>query len=105
VSEDATLDDFLENAGETPTGSETSSDEAVDDGGAAGRGEDDGVESGGTGADDDRSDDGAGDRFDATVRWTPGGAACGSCGATVERRWADGTEGDSAFVCADCKEW
>lgn len=36
-----------------------------------------------------------------TYRWTPDGAACEGCGATVERRWRDG----GAFVCADCKEW
>ena len=36
-----------------------------------------------------------------TYEWTPGGAACGVCGASVETRWCDG----EAFVCADCKEW
>jgi hypothetical protein len=36
-----------------------------------------------------------------TYRWTPDGAACASCGTSVERRWRDG----DAFVCADCKEW
>ena len=36
-----------------------------------------------------------------TYEWTPGGAACGACGASVEARWRDG----EAFVCADCKEW
>ena len=35
-----------------------------------------------------------------TYEWTPGGAACGVCGASVEARWRDG----EAFVCADCKE-
>lgn len=36
-----------------------------------------------------------------TYRFAPDGAACDACGATVEKRWHD----DSAFVCADCKEW
>lgn len=49
--------------------------------------------------------DGAPDRTGSTApitcEWTPGGAACEACGATVERRWRDG----AARVCADCKEW
>lgn len=36
-----------------------------------------------------------------TCEWTPGGAACEACGATVERRWTDG----DARVCVNCKEW
>lgn len=32
---------------------------------------------------------------------SPEGVACESCGATVVRRWADG----GATVCAECKEW
>lgn len=36
-----------------------------------------------------------------TCEWTPDGAACEACGATVARRWRDG----DARVCADCKEW
>lgn len=37
----------------------------------------------------------------STYGWTPGGAACADCGATVRRRWRD----DGRFVCADCKAW
>jgi len=33
--------------------------------------------------------------------WTPDGANCADCGATVERRWRD----DGQFVCPDCKDW
>jgi hypothetical protein len=72
----------------------------------------------GDGATDDGEDDGAtddaGTAADATAEsaperptapvtceWTPGGAACEACGATVERRWRDG----DARVCVDCKEW
>jgi hypothetical protein len=38
---------------------------------------------------------------ESTYSWSPAGATCASCGATVERRWRD--EGD--LVCADCKSW
>jgi hypothetical protein len=37
----------------------------------------------------------------STMDWTPGGATCASCGATVERRWRD----DGRLVCLDCKQW
>jgi hypothetical protein len=37
----------------------------------------------------------------AAYGWTPGGAECAACGATVRRRWRD----DGRFVCADCKAW
>ena len=50
-------------------------------------------------ADGDTSD--ADESTAVTYEWTPGGAACGVCGASVETRWRDG----EAFVCADCKEW
>lgn len=105
MSEDATLDEFLENAGEAPAEGETPTDEEAEGGGPSERSEDDGVESRGIEADDDRSEVGTVEPFGATVRWTPEGAACTSCGATVERRWTDGTDGDATFVCADCKEW
>jgi hypothetical protein len=39
----------------------------------------------------------------STYDWTPTGAECGNCGAVVERRWRDGTDGP--LVCADCKPW
>lgn len=38
---------------------------------------------------------------ESTMDWTPDGAACASCGATVERRWRD----DGRLVCLDCKQW
>ena len=37
----------------------------------------------------------------ATARFSPDGAVCESCGASVTRRWHD----DGQFVCADCKQW
>ncbi|MFC5365427.1 DUF7573 domain-containing protein [Salinirubrum litoreum] len=41
------------------------------------------------------------DPAESTYAWSPSGATCASCEATVERRWRD--EGD--LVCADCKSW
>jgi hypothetical protein len=41
----------------------------------------------------------------STYDWTPGGAACGRCSETVEKRWRDGDGTGEALVCADCKEW
>jgi hypothetical protein len=41
----------------------------------------------------------------STYDWTPGGADCGRCGETVEKRWRDGDGTGEAMVCADCKEW
>ncbi|MFC5970855.1 hypothetical protein ACFPYI_05865 [Halomarina salina] len=38
---------------------------------------------------------------ESTMDWTPGGAACGACESTVERRWRD----DGRLVCIDCKNW
>jgi hypothetical protein len=37
----------------------------------------------------------------STYDWTPDGADCADCGATVERRWRD----DGELVCTDCKTW
>jgi rubrerythrin len=36
-----------------------------------------------------------------TMAWSPAGADCAACGATVERRWQD----EAGLVCPDCKEW
>lgn len=37
----------------------------------------------------------------ATFDWSPEGAACASCGETVETRWRD----ETGMVCDDCKAW
>lgn len=51
---------------------------------------------------DDPSDvDDPSDGADSTYGWTPDGAECADCGATVQRRWRD----DGRFVCVDCKTW
>ena len=41
------------------------------------------------------------DRPTSTYAWSPDGAPCDACGATVDERWRD----DQGLVCADCKEW
>lgn len=101
-----TLDEFgWDGGGGTDDGEDGEADggtddERVDD---DGKGVDDGTDDGsdgggatsGTASDDDRPP------ATVTCEWTPGGAACEACGATVERRWDDG--GDR--VCAECKEW
>jgi hypothetical protein len=37
----------------------------------------------------------------STYAWSPAGANCAACGATVERRWRD----EAGLVCSDCKGW
>lgn len=37
----------------------------------------------------------------STYAWSPAGADCAACGATVERRWRD----EAGLVCSDCKGW
>lgn len=49
--------------------------------------------------DEEESD--AVDPAESTYDWTPTGASCAACSATVERRWRD----DEGLVCADCKSW
>lgn len=79
--------------------------------------EDDGPESQESGDPEDRSDEGDTEdpeveddsdvdsvepaAVEATMAFSPEGADCAACGATVERRW----QGESGLVCADCKEW
>lgn len=41
------------------------------------------------------------DPAESTYAWTPSGATCDACGASVERRWRD----EGALVCGDCKSW
>lgn len=106
MSEDAKLDDFF------------GSDDG-DDASAVGT---DGNDAPTDGADGDGSDvdslegDPAGNRagdaepLDPTVRWTPEGATCAECGATVEHLWKTGDEngteaGELGFVCGECKRW
>jgi len=104
VSEDATLDDFFENADEATEESEASSGESEKDEDRSGEARP------GDELEGDRSGDASVVLFAPIVRWTPGGEPCEDCGKPVERRWAqeagDDSESDErAFVCRDCKQW
>lgn len=45
--------------------------------------------------------DGAADPVRPVAQWRPNGAACGACGAMVERRWRD----EDCLVCGECYDW
>jgi len=83
VSDDASLDEFLDTGGDG---------DPERDADTAGTGGDEGT---------------AAPDLDAvapatpTATWSPDGAACAACGDVVERRWRD----DDELVCAGCKEW
>lgn len=81
---DRSLDEFVPSAQE-------SDDESGDETEAAGESSEE------TGVDGQTAVDPA----ESTYAWSPSGATCDACGASVERRWRD--EGD--LVCADCKSW
>ncbi|PSP84779.1 hypothetical protein BRC83_04890 [Halobacteriales archaeon QS_1_68_17] len=123
MAEDASLDDFLD-AGDSPDDGEGDSpaesrdeadagdspgddrdagaDDSPDDNdGGAGVEVGDGDSPGDTAGGSRDGDEQAAEPAVSTYRWTPGGGACGECGATVERRWRNGGN----LVCADCKEW
>lgn len=87
MGEDRALDEFL---GEDDDGSDDNGDE--DDQTS--------VEGSVNDEPEDSTDEAAGAAVSTTV-FTPEGAACESCGASVRRRWRD----DGALVCADCKAW
>jgi hypothetical protein len=90
MGNDRSLDDFLGDEDETPAVSESEGDLA---------------ETGETGDDGDidaaNTDTDTVEPATPTYRFSPDGAACDVCEATVEKRWHD----DGRFVCADCKEW
>lgn len=54
----------------------------------------------GEGGGEEGSDEGT-QAIEVTTDWTPAGATCAACGATVERRW----QHQGALVCSDCKNW
>lgn len=90
MGDDRTLEEFLgdrgSGTGDGAGGAPTDDGEATDDGAAR----------------EDRAHRGADVEPAApTYRWSPDGADCEACGATVERRWRDG----EGYVCGDCKEW
>lgn len=112
-ADESTPDPVGERSGESETGEDDGSDGAASE-----------TDPGDWGNDPDGSDDATGREGPPvdpsavgparpTYGWTPGGAECADCGATVDRRWrGDGTGEGSAvgdrelrMVCADCKEW
>lgn len=89
MGEDASLDEFLGDDAESATGADDDAESADDaDGGPA--------------ADDGPPfAPGSVEPATTTYDWSPAGAACDACGATVTERWGD----DGGLVCPDCKEW
>ena len=126
---DASLNDFFDGSKReegdesTDESGRQAGDESVGDGpmDAAEPTDSDGTGDGGEGVGTNRSADGDGaeetderanatasgdhgtapDPTHSTYGWTPGGAECADCGATVKRRWRD----DGRFVCVGCKTW
>jgi hypothetical protein len=128
VSEDASLDDYAGlardgdggAADETPDRETTGGSRTHDENGRARDGD-----PAGEGPTEAGSTEGDGVADEGTVapavpvyRFSPAGAACGACSATVRARWHDGEPGESgevdgsgeaseggALVCGECKAW
>jgi len=98
--DDASLEDFLGGSeradGDDPTDGSESADRTTSEDAA-----DSDADSATATADTASDPDPGPDPTHSTYGWTPGGAECADCGATVRRRWRD----DGRFVCADCKAW
>lgn len=95
---DASLDDFI--GGEGSAGeSEPGEVETVDEEAA---GEDEPGEEGTVG-EEAVGDDGEEpvEPAQSTYDFSPEGAPCAACGASVEKRW----RAEAGLVCPDCKEW
>ena len=107
MSEDRSLDDFVDAAGNDDTADTDEDGDPVADA-SVGEGE------------DAEPDTDADTEFDAptteamsaestssvtpaesTSTWASDGDDCDRCGRRVERRWRE----NDAFVCGDCKEW
>lgn len=118
MSDDATLDDFLD-AGETgecdaeaedanPTDVETEAtrptDVDTDDADMiASRRDDVGAshDESATSPGETPSEDAPQSPATPTYAWSADGGPCDACGAVVETRWRD----DTGLVCSACKEW
>lgn len=124
MAEDASLDDFLDDddgnpadgtatsAGQGEPSGEEAASRAAGDRGDGEASVDDGEErsasldgTAGTGDSEGRPDGTVGstaaEPAASTYAWSPGGAECPECGATVERRW----RGDGDLVCPACTDW
>lgn len=110
MSEDRSLDDFVDAAGNDDT---AGYDDAASNDDTADTDEDgDPVADASVGEGEDAEPDTDADtEFDAptteamsaesTSTWASDGDDCDRCGRRVERRWRE----NDAFVCGDCKEW
>jgi len=114
MTRDASLDEFLGGGGEESEDEESGDEESVDEGAATeppnpvDAAEEPADAPGGDEPPADAEGDeapplapAAVDPARSTYDWSPEGAECAACGATVEARWRD----EPGLVCADCKEW
>lgn len=119
MTDDASLTDFLDDAGSDEGGDADETGERADDPATGGEPRD---RDASDAVDDDTPTDDSGDRSaddtdpesgDArvppetvepatvTAAWSPDGVACDDCGSVVAYRWT----GEAGLVCPDCKEW
>ena len=106
--DDASLDDFLgtDGASDDADGVDTVPEQGGDAGepavaGGDGDESDDGSETEKAHTDEAQSADDAVEPATSTMTFSPAGADCEECGATVRRRWTDG----GVLRCRSCKEW
>ena len=106
MTRDASLDEFLGGGGEAGNEDEddvdsdaTDADEGASDEPAEPAGDDGSAASEDSGWPSPDAD--AVTPAQSTYAWSPAGADCAACGATVERRWRD----EAGLVCSDCKGW
>ncbi|WP_227132579.1 DUF7573 domain-containing protein [Halorubellus salinus] len=101
MTEDASIDEFVDRDAADATDADAADDDAVDERTADADASSDGTESGdGTESTVDERVASASPAA-STSRFEPDGAACASCGEVVERLWlADGDD-----VCEACKPW
>ncbi|WEL20308.1 hypothetical protein [Halorhabdus sp. BNX81] len=94
MGDDASLDEFLGDEGESATATESADDEA-----ASGSELPDEAA-----AQTERAEEPSEESVEpatTTYEFAPGGVECASCGATVDRRWHQHGE----LVCVACKDW
>jgi hypothetical protein len=103
VTEDATLDEFAPDDGESADGGGESGQRGGDGGGRPEPGGGDGGQSeqGGNDGGSDPGGDAAVEPAVSTYRSALDGRACDGCGGSVTELWRDG----DALVCPDCKQW
>ena len=97
MGEDASLEDFLDTDGETGSDGADSESASTDEAKPA--------DETATAAEAEPTDeatptDGVAPAT-TTYAWDGAGAACGSCGEVVDRRWQQ----DGELVCVTCKSW